>query len=136
MRFVKADQLRDVDVGDAVAVGEAERFLIAHMLGHPGQSPAGHGFLAGVHQRHSPWLGLALMYVHGVLFHVEGHIGHVQEVIGEVLLDHIALVSAADHEIVDAMGGIDLHDVPQDRLAADLDHWLGLQVGLFGNSGT
>ena len=27
---------------------------------------------------------------------------------------------------------VDLHDVPQDRLAADLDHRLGSHIGLLG----
>ncbi len=33
------------------------------------------------------------------------------------------------------MRGINLHDVPDDRLAADLDHGLGLEVRLFADSG-
>ena len=63
-----------------------------------------------------------------------GDIGHVQEVVGEIFLDDIALVAAADHEVVDAVRRVDLHDVPEDRLAADLDHRLGLQIALFGNA--
>ena len=38
-----------------------------------------------------------------VVAHVEGHVGHVQEVVGEVLLDHVALVAEADHEVVEAV---------------------------------
>ena len=51
----------------------------------------------------------------------------MQEVVGEVFLDHVALVAAADHEVIDAVGGVDFHDVPENRLAADLDHRLGLR---------
>jgi len=68
--------------------------------------------------------------------HIEGDVRHVKEIIGEILLDHIALVAAAHDEIVDAMTGIDLHDVPKDRLAADFDHWLGLDACFFGNTCT
>ena len=57
----------------------------------------------------------------------------MQEVIGEILLDHIALVAAADDEFVDAMGGLDLQDVPQDWPAADLDHGLGFEMGFLGD---
>jgi hypothetical protein len=32
--------------------------------------------------------------------------------------------------------GVDLHDVPQDGLAADLDHRLRLEVGLLRDPGT
>ena len=35
--------------------------------------------------------------------HIEGNVRHVQEIIGEIFLDHIALVAAAHDEIVDAV---------------------------------
>ena len=66
---------------------------------------------------------------------VDRHVGGVQEVVGEILLDHVALVAEADDEIVDAVMGVDLHDVPEDRLAADLDHRLRPQVGFLGDAG-
>ena len=31
---------------------------------------------------------------------------------------------------------VDLHDVPQDRLAADLDHRLGTHIGFFRKTGS
>src|SRR3712207_7472787 len=36
----------------------------------------------------------------------------------------------SDDELVDALAGVELHDVPEDRLAADLDHRLGPGGGL------
>ena len=66
---------------------------------------------------------------------IESNIGHVKKVIGEVFLDDIAFVTATDHEVVDPVVGINLHDVPENGLAPDFDHWLGLQVGFFGNTG-
>ena len=59
----------------------------------------------------------------------------MKEIVGEVLFDDIALVSATNNEIVDPVGGINLHHVPEDRLAADLHHGLGLQVGLLRKPG-
>ena len=70
------------------------------------------------------------MNFHRILLHIEGYIGCVEEVVGEVLLDYVTLVATADDEIVDPVGGVGLHNVPEDGLAADLDHRLGLQVGL------
>ena len=43
--------------------------------------------------------------------------------------------AAEDDEIRQAVGGVGLHDVPQDRLAADLDHRLGPQGGFFAQTG-
>lgn len=43
----------------------------------------------------------------------------VQEVVGDVFFDQVALVAAADDEIVDAMARVDFAVAPQNRLAAD-----------------
>ena len=102
------------------------------MLAYPAQAPAGHAVVAGVDQRHPPWFGALLVDDHVVAAHVERDVGHMQEVVGEILLDDIALIAAADHEVVDAVRGVDLQDVPQDRTAADLDHRLGAQAGFLG----
>jgi hypothetical protein len=56
-------------------------------------------------------------------------------IVGKVLLDHISLVTQADHEVGDAVMGIDLHDMPQDRFTADLHHRLGMKSGLLGDAG-
>ena len=46
----------------------------------------------------------------------------MQVVVGKILLDHIALVAETDHKLMKPIVRIDLHDVPENRLAADLDH--------------
>ncbi len=71
---------------------------------------------------------------HFVVGHVIGHIGGMEEVVGEVLLDDVALVSAADDEVVDAVLGVDLQDVPEDRPAADLNHRFRPYRGLFAEA--
>jgi len=49
----------------------------------------------------------------------------------------IKIVTALNSRIViHAVGRIQLHYVPKDRCAADLDHGLGFEMGLFGNSGS
>jgi hypothetical protein len=50
----------------------------------------------------------------------------------KVLLDHLALVTASEQEILIAVVGIDVHDVPEDRLAADLDHRFRTYKSFFG----
>ena len=69
-----------------------------------------------------------MMNLHSVQLHMESHIAHVQEVVGEVLLDHIALVAAADHKIIDAVMAVNLQNVPKNWPSPDLHHRLGLQV--------
>src|SRR5882762_10354942 len=65
------------------------------------------------------------MHSHLIGVHVEGHIGGMQKVVGEVLLDDVALVATADDEVIDAVLRIYLQDVPQNGSAANLDHRLG-----------
>src|ERR1700719_3795924 len=60
----------------------------------------------------------------------------MQEIIGKVLLDHVPLVSAADDEIVDAVIRIRFQNVPQDRSAANIDHWFWPHGGLLAKTRT
>lgn len=71
------------------------------------------------------------MDVHAVGLHVEGDIRHMQKIIGEVFLDDVALVAAADNELIDAVTGVDLHDMPEDWHAADLHHGFGAHGSFF-----
>ena len=59
----------------------------------------------------------------------------MQKVVGEVLFDDIAFMAAADYKVVNAMGGVELHDMPEDWLASDFDHGFWLEVRLFGDAG-
>jgi hypothetical protein len=70
----------------------------------------------------------------GVAGEVEGHVARVQVVVREELLDDVALVAQADDEVVDPVGRVDLHDVPEDRLVADLDHRLRAHAGLLAHA--
>ena len=74
------------------------------------------------------------MNLHSILAEVERDVGEVQEVIGEVLLDHVAPISQADNEIVDSVRRIDLHNVPEDGLAPHLHHGLRSRLRLFGQT--
>ena len=67
---------------------------------------------------------------------VKGHVGGVQEVVGEIFLDEIALVAEADDKVVHMMGGVDLHDVPEHGKAADFNHELGALRCFFAKAAT
>ena len=59
----------------------------------------------------------------------------MQGQIGEIFLHHIAFVAQANHKISDTKMRVAFHDVPQNRLAADLHHGFGTQHGFFAKSG-
>lgn len=60
----------------------------------------------------------------------------MQEIVGEILLDDITLVATANDEVIYAVSGINLHDVPKDRAAAYLNHGLRFQMCFLGYART
>ena len=128
---VEGDGGGDVDVGDTVAVGHAEGLVGVEVLGDAAEASSGAGGFSGVDEGDAPGFGDGLVDGHLVVVHVEGDVGGVEEVVGEELLDDVALVSAADDEVIDAVLGVDLEDVPEDGAATDFDHGLGAEGGLF-----
>lgn len=132
---MEREQLFQIHVGNAVAVGEHER-LIADVLLHALHAAAGHGIQAGIHHRDAPRLGMVLVDNHLVFAvgEVICNIGGVQEIIREILLDHMLLIPGADHKIVEAVMAVELHDMPEDRHTAQLYHGLGFKLAFFGNA--
>ena len=65
----------------------------------------------------------------------EGRVAGVPEVVAKVLLDHVALVTKAKHEVLEAVRSVDLHDVPEDRPIADRNHRLGTKLRLLAKPG-
>lgn len=95
---MRCDRSWNIDISHPIPVGEAEG-LVSDVSSDPLEAPPCHGGVTRINDCHSPWFGMALMNLHGVFLHVESHIGHVEEVVGEVLLDDISLVSGADDEV-------------------------------------
>ena len=133
--LVERDEGGHVDVADSVAIGEAEQRIVLEESCHPFQPAASLRVLSGIDQRHAPGFGVAFDPFRAVGTQIKGHIGSIDKVICEEFLDHVAFVATADNEFIDAMGRIDLHQMPQDRHAADLDHGLRPVLGLLDQAG-
>src|SRR5437899_8356711 len=71
------------------------------------------------------------MHGHLIAMHIKGHIGGMEEVVGEVLLDDVTLVSATDDEVVDTVLRVNLQNVPENRTPANLHHRLGTNYRFF-----
>jgi hypothetical protein len=52
----------------------------------------------------------------------------VAVVVGKVFFDHIAFVTTQNDELIEAVAGINFHDVPKYGFTPDFDHGLGLRV--------
>ena len=135
VRPMEREQLLEIHVGNAVAVSKHER-LIADVLLHALHTAAGHGVEAGIHHRNAPRLGMVLVDNHLVFAvgEVICNVGGVQEIIRKILLDHMLLIPGADHKIVEAVITVELHDMPEDRHAAQIHHGLWFKLAFFGDS--
>ena len=133
---MESEQRGDIDIGNSVAVSEAEGLFVLHMRQVTLEAAASHGGSASVDQGDTPGLRDVAMHLHLVVQDVDGDIGSVEIVVGEILFDEIALVAQTDDEVVDAVVGVGLHDMPQDRAAAYFHHRLGPKGGLFTEPGT
>ena len=134
--LVELDQFLDINVGYAVAVGQEEG-LVAYVLSYAFYPSAGHGLETGVDDGDLPLLGGGVVdYGFFVVGEVEGDVAAVEEVVGEVLLDHVLFVPGADDEFGNALLVEYLHHVPEYGVVADLDHRFGLEVTLFGDAGS
>ena len=51
---VKGDELPDIDIGNAVAIGDAERFVALQVFPDLPDSRAGHRVLSRLGKRHGP----------------------------------------------------------------------------------
>ena len=65
---------------------------------------------------------------------VEGDIRLMQEVVGKVFFDTVSLITETDNEIIEAVAGIDFHNMPQNGLFADFDHGFRFEMGFFTDS--
>jgi hypothetical protein len=103
---VESDQRGDVDVGDAIAIGEAESFIVLQI---GGDAPST-GRPSSWSRRYRPASSSMARRTSGELHAVIGRRSSVtsavwQEVVREILLDHIAFVSQADDELIDPVRG-------------------------------
>lgn len=131
---MEREQLFQVHVGNTVTVGEHER-LIADVLLHTLHAAAGHGVEAGIHYRDAPRLGMVLVDNHLVFAvgKVICNVGGVQEIICKIFLDYMLLIPGTDHKVVEAIIAIELHDMPEDRHAAQIHHGLWFELAFFGD---
>ena len=131
--LVLPDDGGDVDVADAVAVGEKKGVVIAEVFLDLADAGGGHGLLAGVGEGDGPvFLAMVRVKFHGGLgAEAQRGVARVPQVIAEVVLDHLALVAQAEDEVLEPVVRVNLHDVPQHGPVADGDHRLGTILGFF-----
>ena len=101
------------------------------------QAAAGHRVLAGVGEGDGEFLFVVLIVVGDgpELAQRQRDVAVHRLVIEEIFLDDVAFVAQAKNELGMTVVGVRLHDVPEDRPAADFDHRLGSIFGFFAQTG-
>jgi len=84
---------------------------------------------------HHPVLTLSFEYVHAAGGEVDSDTAVEVLIVEEVSLDDLALIAQRDKELFKTEVSIVLHDVPEDRMAPDLDHRLWLYFSFFSQAG-
>src|SRR5262249_34963319 len=126
---MKIDQGADIEVGDAIAVGQQEVATLDVLLDAL-DAGAGHGVEAGLGQGEVPVLNAGIMQGQRLRrVQVETDVGVNLSLIEEELLDAPAVVPKAEDDLLEAGAGVPFHDVPEDRPPADGDHRFGDVLG-------
>jgi hypothetical protein len=73
------------------------------------------------------------MFVNGDLVgsKIDGGIGIAKMKIAEIVADHLRSESEAQHETPESVTGVDLHDMPKDRMFTNGDHGLWPKFSFF-----
>ena len=134
--LVEGDEFGDVDVGEAVAVGDEEGCVV-EVFGCSMHASAGHGGFAGVGDGDGPvGFVVGVVEVQGVAgSELNSEVVVAGFVVEEVLLNHVALVAGGNDEVGDAVVGKVFHDVPEHGAPADFDHGFGAEFGFFAHAG-
>lgn len=135
VRAMEFEKLADVDISDAITIGDHERVAINVSLDSLDPA-AGHRLLTGIRQ-----CDLEILLVMSVEIVDAGLASQVNReviihgfIIQKILLNHLASIAQAEDEVSVAMVSVEFHDVPDDGLLADQDHGLGAKFCLFSEA--
>src|SRR5690606_2036817 len=93
--------------------------------------PTGHCAGAGINQVYHPVGLITVMDGRLASSHIDCEVAVQGTVIHHVFLNDFAFIAEGDGEVFEIIVGIVHHNVPQNGLAADFNHWLGFDLGFF-----
>src|SRR5262249_37781891 len=124
MRAVKLGEGFNIDITQTVSIGNHHSSL-ADQPSQTQNAPAGHCLQTGVDQTYAPINTIRADHIAGTALQVYKIVVVMGKKTVELFLYHFAFISAAHQEVLVPITGLNLHDVPENRLPADFDHWLG-----------
>ncbi len=130
VRAMESEQLLQVYVAHTIAVSDHESVVF-----QPGFEPldaaSGVRFLARVHQVYNPVVALPAVRFDAASGKIESHAAVQAVIIEKVSFYIVASVTERDEEFFEAVMGVVLHDMPEDRMPAYFHHRLWFYFSLF-----
>src|SRR5580693_9342223 len=133
---MEVDEGPDVNVAHPVSVSAHEN-VIGDVRFDALDSSPGHGVQAGIGEGDSEVL-LQLLPVVGdrvPMAERDGEVPLHRFVVQEVILDHVSAIAQTEHEFIETVMRIELHDVPQEGMATDIHQWLGPELRFLPEAG-
>ena len=133
MAAVEFEQRLEVDIPDTVGIGDHEG-LPLQPVPKPQKATARHRRQARIDDGDLPIQRARRAKRHGAIAESDCKIGCRQVEALEIALDHQALVATGYNEIPVPEMAVYVHDVENDGLAANLDHWFRNAVRFLGQA--
>jgi hypothetical protein len=127
------DHLVEGRVGESVPIRAEERLVVADIGPRRAETIADRRVDAGVEERDAPVLHVAADEL--PLAPCEQEVVGVRIlVLEEPLLHDLRPIAEAQDEVLVSPRGVPVHDVPENRLAPDRNHWLRDALGRFAHA--
>src|SRR3972149_8711662 len=119
MGFVKIQQSSDVQVSDTVSICEHEGLVVGQPVAKAFQTSTSVSVQPGINKMDLPlWLAIVLVNRSCARRQVNRHVAAERVEVQEVVLNDFSFVPECYDKLGYPIGRKDVHDVPQDRLAA------------------
>ena len=109
---MKFEQRVNVDVPDAVPIGD-HKGLVLQPFSEPQQPAARHGTYPRVDHSDAPVDTVAADNVAGAVLKIDEVVVGTGEITVKILFNAFALITARHEKILEAVSGINFHDVPE-----------------------
>ncbi len=134
MPVVKRQQGRNVEIRNAIAVSKHEGLVICEPAPQALEPPARLGVEPRVDQMDMPIDLTAVVNGGLAACQIDREVIIQRVIVEEIPFDDFSLVPQGNNKFLEALRGVNVHNVPQDGFLANFDHRLGTQDRLFAQT--
>ena len=124
----------DINIGYRISVGK-EKWLVSYKTCDALNATTCHSIESRIYYRDLPGLRMIIVHFNAVAGKIERNIRHMEKIISKKLFNDMLFISGTNNKFANTVIGIQLHNVPQNRLVANLYHRLRAKLAFFRNAG-